>query len=90
MYNHEKFIEKLFALRSEEAQMTLLKDYMLSLPFEEFDRFLKWQSTEFKAFCESLETRDDMTSEEKEHFISDFESMYKNAFSLKKSLKKAA
>lgn len=90
MRNHGKFIEKLFALRSEEAQMDMLKDYMLSLPFEEFDRFLKWQSTEFKAFCETLDTRDDMTSEEKERFVSDFESMYENAFSLNQSLKKAA
>lgn len=90
MYNHGKFIEKLFSVRSEEAQMEILKDYMLSLPFEEFDRFLKWQSTEFKAFCETLDTRDDMTAEEKEHFINDFESMYERAFSLKQSLKKAA
>lgn len=81
-YNHGKFIEKLFLIRSEDEQMETLKEYMLSLPFEEFNRFLKWKSSDFRAFCQGLDSRDDISTEQKEQFVFDIEMMYQKAFSM--------
>jgi hypothetical protein len=89
-YNHGKFIEKLFLIRSENEQMDMLKEYMLSLPFEEFNRFIKWQSSDFRDFCEGLDSREDMSLEEKERFAFDIERLYQKAFSLQSSNQKQA
>jgi hypothetical protein len=89
-YNHGKFIEKLFHICSENEQMDMLKEYMLSLPFEEFNRFIKWQSSDFRDFCQGLDSRKDMSLEEKEKFVFDIEMLYQKAFSLQNSNQKQA
>ena len=89
-YNHGKFIEKLFLIRSEDEQMEMLKEYMLSLPFEEFNRFIKWQSSDFRDFCQGLDAREDMSFEEKEKFVFDIETLYQKAFSLQNVKQKAS
>ena len=88
-YNHEKFIGKLFALSSEEEQMATLKDYMLSLPFEEFNRFIKWQSSDFRTFCQGLKTREDISKEEKDAFVKEMEKLFEKSFALSSNQKAA-
>jgi hypothetical protein len=63
---------------------------MLSLPFEEFNSFIKWWSSDFRGFCQELDSRKDMTLEEKEKFVFDIETLYQKAFSMQSSNQKQA
>ena len=77
MKKHNDFIIKLFVTDSKEERYRLLKDYMLSLNFEEL---MSWTKSNFEQLNASLDKG--ITEEEREKIIAqlkkfdDFQAVY--------------
>lgn len=77
MKNHNDFALKLFAIESKEERYQLLKDYMLTLNFEEL---MAWTKSNFAQLNASLDKG--VTKEEREKLLAqltkfdDFQAVY--------------
>ena len=77
MKNHNDFVIKLFATESKEERYQLLKDYMLSLNFEEL---MAWTKSNFAQLNASLDKG--LTKGEREKLLTqltkfdDFKAVY--------------
>ena len=64
MKNHNLFIEKIFNIEDQEERYRLLKEYMLSLNFEEL---MAWTKSDFAQLNANLDKG--ITQEEREKLI---------------------
>ena len=59
MKNHDDFVEKLFSIESEKERYRLLKEYMLSLNFEELMAWTKYDFEQIHAHLKQGITREE-------------------------------
>ena len=83
MKNHDFFVEKLFNIESEEERYRVLKDYMLSLSFEEL---MAWNKSNFEEIHAHL--KQGITPEERDRLLAQLTKF--DEFQAVYGLKKAA
>ncbi|MBL7818140.1 MAG: hypothetical protein JNL70_24230 [Saprospiraceae bacterium] len=84
MKNHNLFLEELFNIESEEERYRRLKEYMLTL---NFDELMDWTKNHFAQLNASLDKG--ITAEEREKLLTQF-SRFDELQSIQSLKKKAA
>ena len=89
-YEHDKFVKDWSSIESEQEKMLALKDYMFSLPNDEFDRFLFWRLDEAVETIGKNIEEGKLSAEEKKHFLDSLDGLLEKANALKVSSRRAA